>query len=692
MIKNYLLVAWRNLVRHKTFSIINMMGLAVGMASSALILLWIQNEISYDRFHEKTDRLYEVFKHNSVNGKSQSSPITPMVLAKTLKREYPSIEESIRTTGASFLFTVKDLHLNVNGTFTDPAFLSMFSFPLTDGNPITALTGINSIVITQKLSRKLFGSENAMGKTIKIDSNAYFTVTGILKDLPNNTQFDFEYLMPWDYLVKIASDDGNWADNSVQTWALLKNGFTQSTAEKQITNIVATHSSVRDETLFLHPLAKLRLYTKFADNGKPEGGRIEMVRVFSIIAAFILLIACINFMNLSTARSEKRAREVGIRKVAGARKRALILQFLGESVLMAFLAGFLGLLILQASLPGFDLLIQKQLSLPYQEPAFWLAGLAFILFTGALAGSYPAFYLSAFRPVSVLKGFFKASHSPITPRKLLVVTQFTFAVVLIICTIVIRKQVRYAQDKDTGYGKANLVYVFITGELDKNYPAIKNELLNTGTAIAVSKTSSPISQAFLDSYEYDWQGKPPGKILDFDVFNTDGDLARTMGVKIIAGRDIDTRLYPTDSLAMLLNETAVKTMGLKNPVGQIIKGGSGANTKDWHVVGVVKDFILHSPYEPTTAMIIQGPNSFFNVIHVKLNTAHPISENLKKAEAIFTKYNPAFPFEYNFVDQDYAAKYGDEQRTGTLAGLFSGLTIFISCLGLFGLAAFITQN
>ena len=692
MFKNYLKIAWRNLLRHRVFTVINIAGLAIGMASSALILLWIQNEVSYDRFHQKAARLYEVYKHSAVNGKFQSSAITPMVMAKTLKQEYPQVEETARTTGANFLFTVGEQLLNVNGAFTGPSFLTMFSFPLIDGNAKTALNNIHSIVITQKLSRKLFGNTNAMGKTIKIDSNAYFTVTGVLKDLPNNTQFDFEYLMPWDYLVKIGGEDNNWADNSLQTWVLLKPGVTEADADSRVRNIIGSHSSVKNTTIFLHPLNKLRLYTKFDDNGKISGGRIETVRIFGLIAVFILLIACINFMNLSTARSEKRAREVGIRKVAGARKNALIFQFWGESILIAFMSGCIALVVVLLFLPQFNLLVQAQLFLPFDSPLFWLASIGFILFTGTLAGSYPALYLSSFNPVRVLKGSFKASKALIAPRKLLVVIQFTFAVILIICTIIIREQLQYAQDKDTGYDKANLVYVMMTGDAEKNYAVIKNELLGSGAATAVSKTSAPITQAWSDSFEYDWQGKTPGKILDFDVFNTDGDLVKTMGLKMVAGRDIDTKTYPTDSMAMLLNESAVKIMGFKNPVGQIIKRGTGANVKDWHVVGVIKDFILHSPYEPTTAMIIQGPKSWFNVIHFKLNPANTTAKNLETAGAIFKKYNPAYPFEYNFADQDYAKKFGDEQRTGTLASLFAGLTIIIACLGLFGLAAYMAQN
>ena len=693
MFKNYLKITWRNLLRQKGFSLINIVGLAIGMASAALILFWVQNEISYDQFHAKKDRLYEVYNRSVFDGKLWCWGTTPKAMAKTLKQDYPQVEEVARTNYCNFLFTVGQKHLNVDGYFTDPGFLTMFSFPLVSGNPNTALNNINDIVITQKLSKKLFGNENALGKVIRIDSNAYFKVTGVMKDLPNNTQFHFEYLVQWLYLKKIGGDDTNWGNNSCQTWALLKPNVTEQAANKSIINITRTHANVKDIDVFLHPANKWRLYSTFDQKGRVSGGRISVVRTFSIIAAFILLIACINFMNLSTARSEKRAREVGIRKVVGALRGSLISQFLGESIIIAFIAGVIALLIVQLSMSGFNLLTDKQLYVPYGDPYFWLASIGFIVFTGVISGSYPALYLSSFRPVSVLKGTFKAANALITPRKLLVVIQFTFAVVLIICTIIVRQQLQYAQDRDTGYKRDNLVYVMMSGDMDKHFQLIKSELVSSGAASAVSKTSAPITQGWSDSWDFLWEGKDVSKKLDFNVFNTDGELTKTMGLKIIEGRDIDIKNYLTDSTAILLNEAAVKIMGFKNAVGQIVKRGEAPDKyTELHVVGVIKDFILQSPYEPIRPMIIQGPKSWFNVIHFRLNNANSTAGNLKRAEAVFKKYNPEYPFEYNFIDQDYAKKFGDEQRTQTLAGLFAGLTIIISCLGLFGLAAYMAQN
>lgn len=689
MFRNYLKIAWRNLLKNKAFTIINIAGLTIGMASAALILLWVQNELSFDRFHQKEDRLYLTYNRAVFDGKLWCWPTTPKIMAPTMKAGYPQIEDAARVTNNNFLFSIGDKHITASGNFTDPGFLNMFSFPLVKGDAKTALNSIYSVVVTQKMANKLFGTEDVIGKVVRVDSNANFTITAVMKDLPNNTRFDFDYLMPWQYMKKIGWDDDSWGNNSVQTYVLLKSGVSIDAANRQIKNITKSHSNQREDTeVFLWPANKWHLYSKF-ENGKNTGGYITTVKTFALIAAFILLIACINFMNLSTARSEKRAKEVGIRKVAGAPKSLLIGQFMGESILISLLSGIIALIVVYLSLPAFNTLTNKELYLSFTDPYFGVCFIGFILITGIIAGSYPAFYLSSFKPVSVLKGTFKAASALVTPRKILVVMQFAFATILIICTIVVKRQMDYAQQRDNGYKKDNLVYTMMSGEIEKHFAAIRSELISSGAASAVTKTSQPITAGWSDSWGYDWQGKVPGAKIDFDVFNTDGDFAKTMGLKVVQGRDIDIKNYPTDSTAMLLNETAVKTMGFKNPIGQIVKQGG---ERSWHVIGVVKDFILKSPYEPVSPMVIQGPKSWFNVIHYKLNPAHSAAEDLKLAEGVFKKYNPDYPFEYKFVDEDYAKKFNNEKRLTTLASLFAGLTIFISCLGLFGLATYMAQN
>lgn len=688
MFKNYLKVTWRNLLKNKTFTGINIAGLAVGMASAALILFWVQNEVSYDQFHANKGRIYQMYNRSFFDGKLMCWGTTPKPMTKALKMEYPQIEKATHYDNANYLFTVGDKHISLQGEHVDPDFLTMFSFPLVKGNANIALNSLKNIVITEKTAKKLFGDAEPMGKTIKIDSVDYFTVTGVMKDLPNNTRFNFEYLMPWTYWEKInQGEDKNWGNNSVQTYVLLKPGVTEAYANQQVKNITRTHSEIRDIDVFMHPITKWRLYSKY-ENGKIVGGRITIIRLFSIIAGFILLIACINFMNLSTARSEKRAKEVGIRKVVGASKASLISQFLGESIMIAFISGVVALVIVELSLPSFNLLTEKQLYIPFANPVFWLLVLGFILFTGIVSGSYPALYLSSFAPVKVLKGTFKAAKAVFSPRKILVVTQFTFAIVLIISTIIVKQQLDYAQNRDLGYQKDKLVYTFMSGNISKNYEPIRNELLSSGAATGVVKTSAPMTEGWSDSWDYSWEGKQEGAKLDFNMFNVDGGFVKTMNLKLLAGRDIDIKNFPSDSTAILLNEASVKIMGFKDPIGKIVKNG---NTQ-LKVVGVIKDFILQSPYEPVRPMIVQGPKYWFQVIHYKLNPQHTTAENLKLAENVFKKYNSEYPFDYHFVDDEYAKKFADEQRIGSLATLFAGLTIFISCLGLFGLATYMAQN
>jgi ABC-type lipoprotein release transport system permease subunit len=393
-------------------------------------------------------------------------------------------------------------------------------------------------------------------------------------------------------------------------------------------------------------------------------------------------------MNLNTARSEKRAKEVGIRKVVGARRGGLISQFLGESILLSFFSALLAIGLVLLSLSAFNKVTDKNLDIPFSSIWLWLLVLAFILTTGVLAGSYPAFFLSSFQPVKVLKGGFKKVNALVTPRKVLVVLQFSFAIILIICTIIVQQQINHAQDRETGYDKNNLIYHFLTGDMEKNYTLIKNELISSGAASSVTKTSAPLTQAWSDSWGFEWEGKDPNDKTDFDRYSADEDFLKTTGLQLVRGRDLDLRKFLTDSTAMILNESALKVMKFKEPIGQLIKDGD----QQWHVIGVVKDFILRSPYEPTHPMIIEGGKGWFNVVHIKLSNLQSTAKSLKQAEAVFKKYNPEFPFEYHFVDEEYAKKFRDEKRTAVLSAFFSGLTIFISCLGLFGLATYMAET
>jgi putative ABC transport system permease protein len=694
MLKNYFKTAIRNLARNKVFSVINISGLAIGMASTILILLWIKDEIGFDRFYSKTDRIYMMYNRNKVNGELRANNQTPYIMASTLKHDYPEVEDAVRFNSVTFLMTVGEKRLNVRGAFADSSFVSVFNFPMLRGNAEKALNTNSGIVLTEQLSKKLFGDEDAMGKTVRIDSADNFMVTGVLKDLPDNTQFEFEYLLPTAYRFKLGWEDQNWTNNFTYTYVLLKSGTSQPAFDAKVKNITIDHSKgapvPSNAEVFTQSLKRLYLYSK-SENGRLVAGRIEKVRLFGIIALFILLTACINFMNLSTARSYSRAKEVGIRKVIGAHKSSLVAQFISESIMFVFIAFIIALLIVKFSLPGFNELAGKKLDIDFGQPFYWLFSIAFILITGFTAGSYPAFYISSFLPVKVLKGAFQKINSLVTPRKVMVVFQFAFAIILIISTIIVGQQIRHTQDRDAGYNRGNLVFTFNQGDVNKNFDLIKHDLLSSGAAVAITRSFNPITRRWSDGSGYQWPGSTETDTkVDFVQMGSDADFVETLGVKLVEGRDIDVYNYPTDSTAMLLNEVAVKTMGLKNPVGQIIR--RVGYDQAWHVVGVVKDFILESPYANINPTVIIGPTQWSQVIHFKLNPENSAAVSLAKAEKIFKKYNPQYPFEYVFVDEAYARKFEDEKRTGTLAALFAGLSIFISCLGLFGLATYMAES
>ena len=695
MLKNLFKIAVRNLWRSKGFSIINIAGLAIGMAAAILILLWIQNELSYDQFHKNKDRIYETWNRVPFDGKLSCWNSVSALTARALEKDLPEVERAVRVADSySVLFSVGDKKIIKSGNMVDTGFLQMFSFPMLKGNPATALNDIHSIVLTEKAAKSLFGNEDVMGKVIRLKNEENFTVTGVVKDLPNNTRFDFEFLISMSNLKYREGQDLGWNDNSTLTYVMLKPNANYPSVDPKIKGLKQKYSDEAKTLkweLFLYPLERWRLYSSFTNGVEDNGGRSTFVKLFGIIAVFILLIACINFMNLSTARSEKRAKEVGIRKVVGARKSSLISQFIGESVFLAFLAGIVAIVIVQVSLPGYNQLTVKKLFINFSDIFTWIAFTGFILFTGLLAGSYPAFFLSSFQPVKVLKGTFKKPNALVTPRKVLVVLQFTFAIILIICTIIVKQQIDYARDRETGYNKDNLIYHFMTGDIPKNYALIKNELLASGIAKSITKTNSPLTERWSNGWGQSWEGKSPDNNTSFDRYLADEGLGVTAGLQFIQGRDFDLKQFPTDSTGLIINESALKEMKFKDPIGKKVSDLG----IDWHIVGVIKDFILTSPYEPTRPILICGAKSSFMsfyTIQIKLNGNNSTADNLKRAEAVFKKYNSEYPFEYKFVDEAYAQKFDNEQRQGTLAGLFAGLTIFISCLGLFGLATYIAEN
>ena len=688
LLLNQLRIAGRMLLRNKVYSFINITGLALGMVSAIIILLWIVHTFSVDDFHTNRDRIYKVYNRVTTPDDVEVSPQTPAILTPTLQAGFPQIEQTARANWVgAFVFTVGANHFETSGLLIDPGFLKIFDIPLISGDPDRVLSGPHSLVLSEQMARKLFGSTDVVGKLVKVDSNAVFTVTAVARAMPRNSNLRFDYLAPWSYMKEVGWHNDAWDANAVSTFVLLRPGVEEDEANALIRNVTREHSSLSNIELFLHPMKKWNLYSNFK-HGVAVGGDITYVRLFGAIAAFILLIACINYMNLSTARSIRRAREVGIRKVIGAGRSSLVRQFLGESVLVALLAGILALAVLNPGLRWFEEVSGLPMDIPLDKPLFWLSFAGFILFTGLLAGSYPAFYLSAFRPITVLKSGFRILNTVFSPRKVLVVFQFTFAISLIIATMVIYRQIQHALNRKTGYAMEDLAYVFIKGDIPRNYTVIRQALLNSGAVTSVTRTSSPITDVWSNDNEYKWKGKAGNYKPLFNELAAGDDFVKTVGLKLLQGRDFDLVRYPSDSSAMLLNASAAKAMGVENPVGMTVESRRGT----WKVIGVVNDFVSGQPYMPVRPMLIMGPKFGLGTMHFRLSSNAPAAENLKTVEAIFRRYNPGHEFLYWFADKAYTEKFSSEKSMGQLSTAFAGLTIFISCLGLFALATYMAEN
>ncbi|MCF0049101.1 ABC transporter permease [Dyadobacter sp. LJ53] len=694
MLQNYFKIAWRNLAREKGYAFINIAGLAIGMAAAMLIFLWIQNELAFDRFYPKTKRLFQVYNRDIIGDKPQVWGATPAPLAPALIQDYPEVEDAARYRSTNLLLAANDKFLNIEGCFADPGFLNLFDLPLHAGNRDKALAENSNIIITRSLAEKLFGTTDVLGKTIRIERKDNLMITAVLDNIPSNSSFKaIEYILPWNYSVALGWTNDNWNNNNYYTYVLLDQKANAAAVNDKIKHATVSHLKgiMKDPShreIFLNPADKWHLYSK-EENGQLVDGRIVTVRLFGIIAAFILLIACVNFINLSTARSDKRAKEVGIRKVAGAPKLTLVFQFISESVILSFLAGIVAFAIVWAFIPSFNTLINTQLSPDFTSFSFLLPAFAFVLLTGIFAGSYPAFFLANFQPLKVMKGTYKSARNSFSPRKGLVVLQFTFAIILIISTLIIKQQISHAQNRNSGYDKNNLIFSYLQGNLSEHYAPLQQELLESGAVSSISKSIGPITQMNTRQWGVSWPGSTQkDKDQEFVPFGTDIDFLKTNGVKLVAGREIDIRKYPSDSLALMLNESAVKAMRLNDPIGVKVKFSG----KEWNVVGVVKDFIFASPYDKVNPVLVYGPARDLPWTSMRLNPAKTTAKNLEIVHTIFKKHNPEYPFEYTFADESYQAKFAEEQRTSKLTGIFTGLTIFISCLGLFGLAAFSAQQ
>ncbi|MEM7551254.1 MAG: ABC transporter permease [Bacteroidota bacterium] len=684
MLKNYIKVAIRNLSRNKGFTLLNISGLVVGMAGAILIFLWISRELSVDRFHENGEYLYEVWNNNVVDGEVWSWNSTPKPIGPALESGYPEIISFARHKYVGdMLFSHEDENLNRETVFVDSTFLEMFSFSFKEGNPADALKQPSSIVINEDVAKDFFGDESPIGKTLRFDNKADLIVTGVMENLRSNTDFEFEVLITWPVFENNLFNDDNWSNNHLETFVRLDENADLALVNDKIRDIKKEHIEEATTDVFLYPIENRYLYNDF-ENGVPIGGNIDRVRMFTLIAVLILLIACINFMNLSTAQSERRSKEVGIRKVSGAKKGALVGQFMIESILLSLISGVIALGLVQLLLPYFNNTINLKLSLPTSSFSFWLLATGFILLTGILAGSYPAFFLSSFQPIKVLKGTFSRIGSGFNPRKILVVTQFTFAIILIASTIIVRNQIEHARNRKLGYDKSHLIYHTLSEEIEKGFEAFKRDLFKEDLAKSVSKNMSPITENWSNSWGIGWDGKDEESKKLMFRYSADIRPVETFGLTLLEGRDIDVDQFATDSTAALLNKEAMKMMGFENPIGELIYD----NDTSWHVVGVVDNFLNGSPFGKDRPIIIFGPYTWTGIFHIKLNDELNAAENLSAIEKVFSTHYPNIPFEYDFVDDAYAQRFENQKRTAKLTFIFSGLAIMISCLGLFGLSAF----
>jgi putative ABC transport system permease protein len=696
MIKNYFKIAWRNLIKNKASSFINIGGLAVGMAVAMLIGLWIWDELSFDKYHQNYDRVAIAMQHETFNGTVNTSAVISLPLDAELRKSYGSDFKHIALSSwtEKHVFNVGDKNISYSGNFMGSEAPEIFSLKMLSGTR-NGIKDRSSIMISQSIAKALFGDTDPMNKVVKLDNKDVFRVSGVYEDLPNNTTLhDVAFIGPWEYYINSPGNDRSltdWGNNSLFLYAQIADNADMAKVSAKIKNIKLDKMDKEDRKfnplIFLQPMSKWHLFSEFK-NGVNTGGAIQYVWLFGIIGAFVLLLACINFMNLSTARSEKRAKEVGIRKAVGSVRSQLIKQFFCESFLVAALAFILSLLLVWFVMPWFNSIANKQITILWDNPLFWAAGVSFTLFTGLIAGSYPALYLSSFNPVKVLKGTFKAGRFAAIPRKVLVVVQFTVSVVLIIGTIIVFKQIQFAKNRPVGYSRDGLVNIEVTNDdLHKHFDALRADLLKSGAIAEMAESTSSTTGVNNDRGDISWKGKDPSASSYFGYIGVTTEYGKTVGWQFMDGRDF-ARKFISDSLGIVVNEAAVKFMGLKNPVGEVLRVGK----RDLTIVGVVKDMVMESPYDPVKQTIFHISRGPSDDVIIKINPNVSAHEALSKIEAACKTYSPSVPFTYRFVDDAYAKKFVTEERIGKLASSFAGLAIFISCLGLFGMASFVAEQ
>jgi putative ABC transport system permease protein len=701
MIKNYFTIAWRNLRSNRVSSVINIGGLAVGMAVALLIGLWIYDELSFDKYHKNYDRIGQVIQFQTFNGNISDQDAIPYPLGDELRNHYGSNFKYVVMASweGDHIISLGDKNLSEHGIFMEPGAPAMLTLNMLKGN-YGGLNSMNSILLSSSAARAIFGNEDPVNKLLKIDNKLNVKVTGVYEDLPHNTKFaELAFIAPWDLYVSaekwIQNSKTQWGNNSFQLFAQITDHTDFNTVNRKIVRAkldkVPPEDKKYNSIISLHPMRDWHLRSHWK-NGEQQGGLIEYVWMFGLVGVFVLLLACINFMNLSTARSEKRAKEVGIRKAIGSLRGQLVKQFYSESLLVAGFAFVLSILLVVSVLPWFNDVANKKMVMPWTNPLFWIAGLLFSFMTGIVAGSYPALYLSSFNPVKVLKGTFRAGRLASLPRKILVVLQFTISLALIAGTVIVYSQIQYSKNRPIGYSRNGLMMIEMKSpDFYGKFDLLRTALKSNAAIEELAESSSPLTGVWSNNGGFSWEGKDPSLDADFGTIWITHEFGKTVGWQFKEGRDF-SRDFGTDSLAVVINESAVKFMGVKNPVGMMIKWGDDAKAKSFKVIGVIKDMLMQSPYTAVkqTMFFLDAENA--NWIILKMNPNKSARESITKIEAAFKKYIPSAPFDYKFADTVFAEKFAAEERIGKLATFFAALAIFISCLGLFGLASFVAEQ
>lgn len=663
------------------------MGLALGMACSLLIMLWLQDELKKDKFHTNGKRLYRVMENQFYSGETNTYPSTPGIFSEHVTKDIPEIEMATQMLWEETpLFTVGDRFEKEKGRYVNGDFLNMFTFGLEKGDARTALKRPDGVVISKKIADKYFPNQDPLGKTIRIDNKDDVMVTGVLKEITKESSLKFDFLMSYERWLKTNDWAKQWGNNGPRAYVMLNKNASLDKVQAKLKGYIKTKNKDSNVEMFLQPYEDVYLYSNYKA-GIQDGGRIDYVKMFSIIAVFILVIACINFMNLATARSIKRAKEVGVRKVVGAVRYSLIAQFLGESLIIAFISLIFAIFIVFLMLPAFNTLTDKQLDINFGDPLFLLILLGLTIITGIVAGSYPALFMSSLRPVVVLKGALKFKPSATFFRKGLVVFQFGLSIMLIIGMLVVYRQIDFIQSKNLGFDRENMLYTPLEGDLSKNFTAFKQELMTMPGIKSVTCSQADPLQVGNSTQGVTWPGKDTTKIILFAQNPVSYDYLATMGIKLKDGRDFSPA-YGTDSTNYIINEEAAKKMGMTNPVGKEMTMWGNKGT----IVGLVKSFHINTLHESIPPLILNFQRGgYWGQIIVRTQPGQT-KEAIASMEAAYKKFNPRFPFSYKFTDQEFANQYKGENVVSKLANYFAFLAIFISCLGLFGLAMFTAEQ